>query len=185
MSTITVVRADRREALPESIPLAPRGTLPERAVVTIVENGKPNGRRLLELLVEELSASLSIGEVRVFAKPAASSPITPEEARGIAASSDLVLAGLGDCGACSACSLHDAVQLEALGVPSALIITDPFQGLIAEFALSLGVAAAPVVSVPHPISSRKEPHLREVAQRAVAAVREQLVGAGVPAASGG
>lgn len=177
MSTITVVRPDRQdEPAADRVPLAERRRPTTPMTITLLENGKPNGRRLLELIAEELTASGEVGEVRVFSKPGASAPITHDEATGIAASSDVMIAGLGDCGACSACSIHDVVQLETLGTPSAIVITDPFQGLVAEYARSLGVAAAPVVTVRHPISSRDEAYLRQAAADAADAVRVQLFG---------
>jgi len=171
MKTITLVRPDRQAAAPAAIQPAPRVPLRDGAVVTIVDNGKPKARDLMGFIVDELRRDLPLGAVRVVSKPAATATLDADQAREIAASSSLVLAGLGDCGACSACSLHDVAQLEALGVPSVLIHTDPFQGLVAEFGASLGLPAPPAVSVPHPISSRNEDYLRRVAAVAADAVK--------------
>jgi hypothetical protein len=171
MKTITLVRPDRQADAPAAIRPAPRVPLPDGATVTIVDNGKPKARDLMRFIVEELRRELPIGDVRVVSKPAATATLDADQAREIAGSSQLVLAGLGDCGACSACSLHDVAQLESLGVPSVLIHTDPFQGLVAEFGASLGLPAPPAVSVPHPISSRDEDYLRRVAATAADGVR--------------
>lgn len=176
MSTITLVRPDSESDTAHPISLAPRRPLEADAVVTIIENGKPKARDLMRFMVQEISGELPIGSLRIVSKSAATVTLTLDQAREIAASSALVLAGLGDCGACSACSLHDVAQMEALGVPSVLIHTDPFQGLVSKFGISLGLAAPPAVSVPHPISSRDEAYLRRVASAASDELCRQLVG---------
>jgi hypothetical protein len=173
---LTLVRPDHETDTVATITPAPRRPLQEGTVVTIIENGKPKARELMRLMVQEISRELPIADVRIVSKSAATVTLSQEQALEIAAASQLVLAGLGDCGACSACSLHDVAQLEALGVPSVLIHTDPFQGLVAKFGLSLGLATPPAVSVPHPISSRDEPYLRRVAAAAAEELRRKLVG---------
>jgi hypothetical protein len=51
MSTITVVRPDRPDdAVAERIALAERRRPTAPVTITLLENGKPNGRRLLELI---------------------------------------------------------------------------------------------------------------------------------------
>jgi hypothetical protein len=176
MSTVTLVRPDHVTGRARTIAPAPR-SLPDGDVsVVIVDNGKPKARELMGLLVDQLAPDVRVESVRVVSKPAATATLSPEQARAIAADAQLVLAGLGDCGACSACSLHDVAQLEALGVPSVLIHTDPFQGLVAEFGRSLGLASPPAVSVPHPISSRDTAYLTAVAAAAADQLRVALVG---------
>lgn len=179
MATLTLVRPDRHAAMAEAVALAPRRPLGPDSTLTIVDNAKPKARALMEYMAQEIADALSITSVRVVSKSAATVTLEPEQAREIAATSQVVLAGLGDCGACAACSLHDVVALEALGVPSALIHTDPFQGLVAEFGLSLGMVAPPAVSVPHPISSRDEAYLKAVAHTAADELCAQLVGRSV------
>ena len=70
-----------------------------------------------------------------------------------------MIAGLGDCGACSACSLRDAVAFERLGVPATVVITDAFVGHVARFADALGLPGYPALVVPHPVSSKDAEHL--------------------------
>jgi hypothetical protein len=59
--------------------------------------------------------------------------------------------------------LHDAVQLERLGVPATVIITEPFQSLVATFATTLGMPHYPVVVLPHPVSSKDDATLMALA----------------------
>jgi hypothetical protein len=176
MSTITVLAPvdDADEPAPQTLSPAPRKRLPEGARITLISNGKPKARELLELVAEELRAWIPLGDVVHFAKPGASAPITPDEAEAIAGRSDLVMTGLGDCGACSACSLHDAVQLERLGVPATVLITEPFQRPIAAFAAGLGMPDYQTVVLPHPVSSRDVGFLRRIAADAAPVARDQL-----------
>jgi hypothetical protein len=71
--------------------------------------------------------------------------------------------------------LHDAVQIEAEGTPSTVMITEPFQGLASSFAATLGMPGYHNVTVPHPISSKDEDALRRTAERAVDTIVQQLI----------
>lgn len=72
--------------------------------------------------------------------------------------------------------MHDAIQIEQLGVPATVMITEPFQGLAASFSVTLGLAGYHSVTVPHPISSKDEAQLERLAALAADTVAAQLVG---------
>ena len=72
--------------------------------------------------------------------------------------------------------MHDAVQLEQLGTPATLLLTEPFQGLAASFSETLGMPGYHNVMVPHPISSKDEAQLEGLADRVADSVAAQLVG---------
>ena len=55
------------------------------------------------------------------------------------------------------------------------MITEPFQGLAAGFAETLGIPGYHYVTVPHPISSKDEDALRLSAERVVDTIVQQLV----------
>ncbi|MEE8601452.1 hypothetical protein [Euzebya tangerina] len=76
--------------------LAERRDLPDDAVLTIIDNGKPRGRDLIERIADGLRRRLSIGQVEVHTKPSAGAPIDADVARMLAARSHLVISGLGD-----------------------------------------------------------------------------------------
>ena len=59
--------------------------------------------------------------------------------------------------------MHDAVLLEARGVPAALVVTEPFVDVAARFAPTVGAPGYPSAAVPHPISSVDEDDLRKYA----------------------
>ncbi len=96
MTVITVLRPDKVEVPPPEIEYAPRAPLETGAVLTLIANGKPMARELLELIAGELRRELPIGRVEVVEKPSAGMPIDADRARMLAARSRLVITGLGD-----------------------------------------------------------------------------------------
>jgi hypothetical protein len=50
--------------------------------------------------------------------------------------------------------LHDALKFEQLGVPAAVIITEPFQRLVASQAVRLGAPGYQALVLPHPVWGR-------------------------------
>jgi hypothetical protein len=175
MPTIEVLTPVTRTAPAPRMTLAPRGALPDGAHLTLVSNGKPKARELLELLADELRGWLDIGEVELFSKPTAAFPIEPAAARELAGRSHAVIAAIGDCGACSACSLHDAIQFERLGVPATVLITDVFLRTVASFSRTLGADGYHSVVLPHPVSSRSRERLSRLVHEAAPVARDQLI----------
>jgi hypothetical protein len=96
MATIKVYRPDVITRAAATIPQAPREPVPEGAVLTLIDNGKPRARDLLQRIAERLRTRLPIGRVDVFSKPTAAKAIDADEARMLAARSHLVISGLGD-----------------------------------------------------------------------------------------
>jgi hypothetical protein len=165
MSLITVLRPDNPQSgsvgSEEEASLAPRAPLPEGAVLTLVVNGKSSADRVLEMIAAGLRRRLpQIAEVDVVQKESAAKALSDAEAERIAARSNLAVAGLGDCGACSSCSTLDAVALEKLGVPSTVVITEPFVGLIDRFATMAGMPGYHSIVLPHPVAARSDEELR-------------------------
>lgn len=72
--------------------------------------------------------------------------------------------------------MHDAIQIEMQGTPATLMITEPFQGLAASFSSTLGLPGYHNIQVPHPIASKDEDALRDLARSVVTTVESQLVG---------
>lgn len=62
------------------------------------------------------------------------------------------------------------------GTPATVMITEPFQGLAASFATTLGLPGYHNVQVPHPIASKDEDSLKTLAERVIATVESQLIG---------
>ena len=73
--------------------------------------------------------------------------------------------------------MHDAVQLERLGVAATVIITEPFEALAAAFSATLGMPGYPVVVLPHPVSSKDDETLNALGRAAALEVVRRLIGA--------
>ena len=96
MTQITVHRPDVRAQSATEVKYARRTTLPEGAVLTLIENGKPRARDVMQFVAAELQQRFPIARVEVFSKASAGKPIDPDEAKVIAARSHLVITGVGD-----------------------------------------------------------------------------------------
>jgi hypothetical protein len=182
MATIQLISP----ALPEAPPpagqhLAPRRPLGPATRLTLIDNGKPRARQLLQLIADGLRASSGLASIRIVSKGSASRVIDDAEVADLAATSDAVITGLGDCGACSACSLADAIRMENAGVPATVLISDVFTGHVAAFAVTLGMPGYHSAVVPHPVSSKDDAQLARLAAAVTAQIAGQLAGpAAVP-----
>lgn len=175
MSSIVVLRPDTEPAPLAQAELATRSELGPLPVIGLVDNGKGLARDLLALVAEEIGRRLSRRvEVIFVTKPSPSYALSDDEASELAGSCDVVIAGLGDCGACSSCSVHDAIKVEAAGTPATVLITEPFQGIVASNAAKLGLPGYQVLTVPHPVWGKREDELRLLALQVVDAAISHL-----------
>ena len=182
-STIQVHIPCLPESETEQVPMAAREVATGRLRLGLIDNGKPRARELLHMLAEELEARLPIASVELISKTSAANPISDEEAAALAARVDLAIAGLGDCGACTACSVHDALLLERNGVPATVLITDVFVPTVARFSDVLGTPGYHSLVVPHPVAVKSAETLRQLAASVADAAVDQLV-APAPALAG-
>jgi hypothetical protein len=60
-------------------------------------------------------------------------------------------------------------------VPATLVLTEPFIGLAASFAATLGLPGYPVVALPHPVATKTDDELRELAARFADVVVQRLI----------
>ena len=70
--------------------------------------------------------------------------------------------------------MHDAIQMERLGVPASLLITEPFQEIVDSVSPTLGAASYPTAVLPHPVSALGQPELAVLAKSVVDLVSSQL-----------
>jgi hypothetical protein len=183
MGVITVLRPDTPEADQAGAAAAPAGRAPlsDGASLVLIDNGKSHAKIVLLMLAEELRARLpQIAHVEVFSKTSAAVTVTDDEARRLADRATLVVTGLGDCGACSSCSVLDAIKLEKLGIPATAVITEPFTPLVEHFALTTGMPGYHNVTLPHPVATRPDDEVRALVAGLADEVVRQLTGA-VPA----
>lgn len=64
--------------------------------------------------------------------------------------------------------------MEALGIPAMLVITEPFEPIVASFAPTIGMDDYPAVKVPHPVSSLDDDDLRKLASTVIDEAVERL-----------
>lgn len=175
MAQITVLRPDEVAPIASELQLAARSALPERPTVGLIANGKPLAKELLGALTEAFSQRVGREvDVVLVEKISAGHQLEDDRADTLAQTADVVISGLGDCGACSTCSLYDAVMLEQRGVPATVLITEPFQSLIASLAAKLGAPGYHSLSVAHPIWGKDEAELRVLAESIVDTAVTQL-----------
>ena len=67
--------------------------------------------------------------------------------------------------------------IEQCGTPATVLITEPFQGIVATSAARLGAPGYHALVVPHPIWSRDEEGLRALARQLVDTAVAQLTAA--------
>jgi hypothetical protein len=179
-----VLRPDKPEAAREAEAALPAGRAPLRAgaSLTLIDNGKSHAKIVLTMVAEELRERLpEIEHVEVFSKTSAGVTVTDDEARALAERSTVVVTGLGDCGACSSCSVLDAIKFEQLGVPATAVITEPFVALVEKFAIASGMPGYHNVVLPHPVATREDAEVRSLVVGIVDRIAEQLTGAPVAA----
>ena len=63
--------------------------------------------------------------------------------------------------------MHDAIKIELRGTPATVLITEPFQTVVASNAAKLGAPGYHSLTVPHPIWGKDEDELRELARAIV------------------
>jgi hypothetical protein len=94
-------------------------------------------------------------------------PVPPDILADLAATCDVVVVGVGDCGSCSASAVADGLALEGAGVPAVVVCTDAF-GVTADAMAALqGSPGYGYVTIPHPVAPLGPQELHE---RAVAAI---------------
>jgi hypothetical protein len=175
MSKIQVYRPVLTDSTLPPAQIAPRNSGADGFRITLVNNGKPRTSELLTYMAEALGRRFTVTELHLHSKPSAGSPLDDALADRIAAASDLVITGLGDCGACSSCSLIDALMMEQRGIPASVVITDPFVDVCSRVSQRMGYAGYRPIMIPHPAASRDDIWLREWAERSVPILIENLL----------
>jgi len=122
------------------------------ATVGLLLNTKQNAAPFLDeigrLLVQRHGAKSAMARTKVnFAAPA------PEDlVKEMAASCDVVVTGIGDCGSCSASAVADGIVFEAAGLPAAAICSDAFTVTADAMADLRGAPGYRYATTPHPVA---------------------------------
>ena len=134
-------------------PLAPRNTKLDGLRLGVLDNAKWNANKLLRGAAAALGESIMFAAVNYYVKHSFSKDAEPELIKQIAHENDVVLTAIGDCGSCCSCCIHDAIELEKLGIPSAAIITTEFVRETELIRRALGMPSFEAVVIDHPVSS--------------------------------
>ncbi len=81
------------------------------------------------------------------------------------------------------CGLHDAMQLEARGIPVVMLATDAFRRAADEQLAAIAFTAFSPVYVPHPVASLPADEVHRKADAAVAEIVARLTGSARSAAA--
>lgn len=73
------------------------------------------------------------------------------------------------------CSVHDAVRLERLGIPTAAVGTEPFVDEALEQARLLGMPAYRMILIPHPVQLLTTAELHALTDAALPGIVSRLV----------
>ena len=132
-------------------PRAPRPASLNGKRVGLLINTKLNARPFLEevgrLLTEQYGVIVTERTKQNFAVPE-----TGDVIKEMAAESDVIVTGVGDCGSCSAAAAADGVVLEAAGVPVAVIVTDSFRATADAMAALRGAPGYRYATTAHPVA---------------------------------
>jgi hypothetical protein len=183
MSTTTMTSAPVRLTDP-TLTSVQGGFEPARRPATLdgvrlglLANGKTHGEFLLDAIAEELSRTYALGEAVRLTKGHPSEPPSLEQVRELTDGCDAVVSAIGDCGSCSSCSVVDGIAMERRGIPSAVLITEPFIPTAEAIAGLNGAAGYRFAVIPHPVTSLSADQLRARARDAAEQVAALLLAA--------
>ena len=142
--------------------------------IAVLDNTKPNAVEIMERLAQLLVRDYAAASYDVFRKLSAAQGASEPQFREIAANYDLVITGSGDCGGCTSWSALDAVELEHRGVPSILLVTEPFVALARTLVREGGSAGLRFAEVAHPIGGQPTERMAAVADGVIQSVVDQL-----------
>jgi hypothetical protein len=143
--------------------------------VGLLDNGKRNAAKFLDMVAEYLVADYGAGEVRRYRKEALSKPCPPETIEELVEFSELGVTGIGDCGSCSTNSVHDGIEIEKLGVPCVAVCTEAFVAGLDALTKMRGMPDYRFAVVPHPLGVLFDDELRERAKLAAGQVADLAV----------
>jgi hypothetical protein len=146
-----------------------------------------NTKRNADVFLEEVAAILAERHGTTTAltrtKPSIVHPAPPEMLDELRTGCDVVVVGVGDCGSCSASAVADGLQLEAAGIPAAVLCSDAFRVSADAMADLQGSPGYAYVTTPHPVASLSREGVRERAERALPEIVGMLTRSSVAVAS--
>jgi len=149
----------------------------------LLVNTKRNADAFLDEVGNLLQERFGTTTVLTRTKPSIVHPAPPEMLEEFRASCDVVVVGVGDCGSCSASAVADGLQLEASGIPAAVICSDAFRVSADAMAGLQGTPGYAYVTTPHPVASLSRESVRERAEQVLPEIVGMLARPAAAAAS--
>lgn len=123
------------------------------ARIGLLNNTKQNAAPLLaelgRLLAAKHGATVTIQRTK---QTGIAFPVDEPTLKEVAAVSDVVVVGVGDCGSCSAAAVADGILFEREGVPTAVICSDAFEVTARAMAEVQDDADFEFLMTPHPVA---------------------------------
>lgn len=136
----------------------------------LLANTKRNAEQFLQQVGEQLAEQHGIQIALARKKPnivdTAPEPMMVE----FADRCDIVVAGVGDCGSCSASAVADGLLLEQAGIPAVVICTDAFMVCADAMARLRGAVGYRYVTTPHPVANLTADAIHDRAAAAIPAI---------------
>jgi hypothetical protein len=133
--------------------LAPRPTRLDGLGLGLLANPKRNAEELLDAVARLLEEDYGLKPVLARKKSSITDPVPQDMLEELCAACDVVVAGVGDCGSCSASAVSDGLLLEQSGVPAAVICSDAFKVSADAMAELQGSPGYRYVTTAHPVAS--------------------------------
>jgi hypothetical protein len=140
------------------------------ATIGLLENTKHNASLFLDELGKLLVKQYGAAGVVARTKQAFALPVSDELLEELAASCQVVVTGVGDCGSCSGSAVADGVAFERRGVPAAVICSDAFTVTADAMAEVKGAKGYRYATTPHPVAILTPDEVRARAVRVLPAV---------------
>jgi hypothetical protein len=144
--------------------------------VGLLDNGKTNADKFLNMVGEILVKKYGVGEVRMYHKEALSKPAPQEVLDALTRETDFAVTGIGDCGSCSTNSVHDGISIEKMGIPAVAVCTEAFLPGLDALCKMRGMADYKFAVVPHPLGVLFDDELRGRAELAAPQIVQILLG---------
>jgi hypothetical protein len=157
--------------------LAPRPASLEGQVLGIVANGLGISEVMFDHLGELLREHHGLAGVVKIVKPSVAVPAWPQQWAEIVEHATVAITGFGGCGSCSTRSVRDALDLEALGIPTATVGHVALVPAVEALARLVGAPEYSMVTVgyPHnPTAMWSKEESASVAEQVVDEVRLRL-----------
>ncbi|MCR2811264.1 MULTISPECIES: UGSC family (seleno)protein [unclassified Microbacterium] len=139
-----------------------------------------NTKRNADSILDAIGARLADRHAQIALIPRTKTqfamPLPVELVEELIRDCDVVVIGVGDCGSCSASAVADAIALESVGIPTAVICTDAFVQPSSAMAGLKGAPDFPYLLTAHPIANLTADGVEERGEQLAAQVEARLIG---------